>query len=156
MKQMALKLMLAAGGFTPFRLAHRSKALVLMYHRFGAEADDAQLGRELSASKARLELILGCEVSNFCYPNGDADERVRRAAAHAGYTSAVTDEPGLIDARRCDPLALPRIPVESDFAHFAQSTSGFEQLKTHLRRRPSGGRVAGPGGEPALTDHAAR
>ena len=95
--------------------------------------DDARLRRELRESKARLEGVLGRPVEVFCYPNGNADERVRREAASAGYTCAVTDEEGLIDARRADALALRRIPADPDFAHFVQSTSGFDELKNRLR-----------------------
>lgn len=107
-------------------------------HPILTNVDDARLRRELRESKARLEGVLGRRVEVFCYPNGDADGRVRREAESAGYTCAVTDEEGLIDARRADPLALPRIPADPDFAHFVQSTSGFDELKNRLR----GGRRA--------------
>lgn len=105
--------------------------------------DDARLRRELRDSKARLESVLGRAVEGFCYPNGDADGRVRREAELAGYTRAVTVEEGLIDVRRADPLALSRIPADQDFAHFVQSTSGFDAFKNRLRRdRNSAGDAA--------------
>ena len=39
MKQALLNLMLRTGVFTPFRLAHRSQALILCYHRFSQQAE---------------------------------------------------------------------------------------------------------------------
>ncbi|HKQ77331.1 MAG TPA: polysaccharide deacetylase family protein [Blastocatellia bacterium] len=93
---------------------------------------DARLQLELSDSKSRLEEILGHRVDLFCYPNGDNDERVRREVSRAGYRAAVTVMNGL-NQRGDDPLTLRRVHTERDFAHFLQSTSGFEQLKNHLR-----------------------
>lgn len=100
---------------------------------------DEQLRRELVDSRSRLEDELRRPATLFCYPNGDEDARVRREVARAGYTAAVTTRPGLNDARS-DPFALRRVHTEDDLAHFAQSTSGFEQLKTRLRR--GGGRAS--------------
>ena len=44
---------------------------------------------ELAASKAALEAILGQPVTSLCYPYGDADDRVQKAAA-ALYEIAFT------------------------------------------------------------------
>ena len=107
-------------------------------HPILTTTDDAQLGRELRDSRARLEAELGHAVELFCYPNGVFDERVRRETASAGYRCAVTTEPGLNERRAADPLTLRRVPAESDLPHFVQSTSGFEQLKNRLRgHRPA-------------------
>ncbi len=95
---------------------------------------DERLEHELSESRAQLETVLKRRIEHFCYPNGDYDERVQREVARAGYGSAVTVVDGL-NERGEDPLALRRIHTESDMAHFAQSTSGIEQLKNSLRRR---------------------
>ena len=104
-------------------------------HPILTTTDDDELRRELRDSRARLGAELGREVELFCYPNGAFDERVRREAAGAGYLCAVTTEPGLNERRGADPLALRRVPAETDLPHFVQSTSGFEQLKNRLRRR---------------------
>lgn len=40
MKQAVLNLMLKTGVFTPFRLAHRSQALILCYHRFSQQEEN--------------------------------------------------------------------------------------------------------------------
>lgn len=55
---------------------------------------DAQLRREVSDSKHRLEDMLGVEVKSFAYPYGGVDGRVRAAVAEAGYQLAFTAIPG--------------------------------------------------------------
>lgn len=102
-------------------------------HPILTRVDDASLRRELCESRARLEEILARRVELFCYPNGNVDERVRRETELAGYTSAVTVDPGLVHVGN-DPLALKRLAADPDFAHFVQSTSGFEGWKNKLLR----------------------
>jgi peptidoglycan/xylan/chitin deacetylase (PgdA/CDA1 family) len=96
-----------------------------------------RLLRELEQSRRRLEEMLGHTVTLFCYPNGAYNRVVRDAVARAGYQLAVTSDDGLNDAT-IDPLALRRIQnEEQDLAHFLQSTSGFEEAKNALLRRPA-------------------
>ncbi|MFL6256898.1 MAG: polysaccharide deacetylase family protein, partial [Pyrinomonadaceae bacterium] len=102
-------------------------------HPILTTTDDAQLAAELHVSRERLETELGHPVGLFCYPNGAYDARVRRETERAGYLCAVTTEHGLNERRAADPLALRRVPAETDLPHFVQSTSGFEQLKNRLR-----------------------
>jgi peptidoglycan/xylan/chitin deacetylase (PgdA/CDA1 family) len=94
--------------------------------------DDEQLYQELIASRARLEEMLGRQVTLFCYPNGRSDARVQRATANAGYRCAVTNVLGMNTAHT-PLLAMRRVCPQPDLAHFVQSTSGFEQLKLQLR-----------------------
>lgn len=101
-------------------------------HPILTNVGEAVLRAELEESKSRLEAELGHAVKLFCYPNGDYDARVRRAVEEAGYTCAVTVEPGLNDSMS-DMLALKRVHTEQDLARFAQATSGFEQVKNRLR-----------------------
>lgn len=101
-------------------------------HPILTQVGDARLDREMVGSKSRLEAELGRAVSLFCYPNGDADTRVIRAARRAGYRAAVTIEEGFND-KPCNLLALRRVHSETDFARFLQRTSGFEQMKNRLR-----------------------
>ena len=101
-------------------------------HPILTNLDEAVLRAELKESKARLEAELGHAVKLFCYPNGNYDARVRRAVEEAGYTCAVTVEPGLNDGVS-DMLALKRVHTEQDLARFAQATSGFEQVKNRFR-----------------------
>ncbi|MGI8997791.1 MAG: polysaccharide deacetylase family protein [Pyrinomonadaceae bacterium] len=101
-------------------------------HPILTNVTDENLRRELRESKARLEDMLNRGVELFCYPNGDTDARVRGEVERANYKCAVTTLPGLNDGRS-DPLSLSRVPAENDLAHFAQATSGFDQLKDKLR-----------------------
>jgi hypothetical protein len=121
-------------------------------HPILPHVDDERLQRELRQSRERLEEVLGRSVELFCYPNGDLDARVRGEVERAGYTCAVSTVPGLNDLHD-DPLALRRISTTADLAHFAQSTSGFEQLKDKLWQFARAPRA--PRGEKA-TDAAAR
>jgi peptidoglycan/xylan/chitin deacetylase (PgdA/CDA1 family) len=88
---------------------------------------------EVGESRERIEGVLGHRVNLFCYPNGNYNMTVQQEAARAGYLCAVTSEPGF-NAAGANPLALRRIHTERDLAHFVQSTSGFEQAKSRLRR----------------------
>ena len=101
-------------------------------HPILTNVGDERLRRELRDSKSHLEEVLRHQVDLFCYPNGDNDERVQSEVARAGYRAAVTVVNGL-NQRGDDPLSLRRVHTERDFAHFLQSTSGFEQLKKRLR-----------------------
>jgi peptidoglycan/xylan/chitin deacetylase (PgdA/CDA1 family) len=100
-------------------------------HPILTNVDGERLRRELNDSRSRLESILGRSVRLFCYPNGDSNSTVEQEARRAGYTCAVTTEEGL-NGERSNPLALMRIPTACHFARFAQSTSGFEQVKDKL------------------------
>lgn len=101
-------------------------------HPILTNINDERLESELRGSKTKLEAELGRQVELFCYPNGNYDARVKRAAANAGYSSAVTVEAGL-NRNGCDLFALRRVHTEHDFARFLQSTSGFEQVKEKVR-----------------------
>jgi peptidoglycan/xylan/chitin deacetylase (PgdA/CDA1 family) len=103
-------------------------------HPILLRVDGDRLAHELTASKRRLEAMLGREVTSFCYPNGDTNSIVRTAVEQAGYRLAVTTEAGLND-KETDPLSLRRIHTERDPVRFAQSTCGFEQLKERIRGR---------------------
>jgi peptidoglycan/xylan/chitin deacetylase (PgdA/CDA1 family) len=106
-------------------------------HPILTRINDECLKQELHDSRSRLEEVLGHRVEQFCYPNGDNDERVQCEVARAGYRIAVTCVGGLND-RGDDPLTLRRVHTERDLAHFIQSTSGFEHAKAALRTRFKG------------------
>jgi peptidoglycan/xylan/chitin deacetylase (PgdA/CDA1 family) len=55
MKQVLLNLMQRTGAFAPFRLANRSKALILTYHRFGE--DEAGLKTTARVFEAQLQYL---------------------------------------------------------------------------------------------------
>lgn len=56
-------------------------------HPHLTQCDDATLARELAESRAACEAGMGLPCPSIAYPYGDCDERVRRAAAAAGYTT---------------------------------------------------------------------
>ena len=70
MKRAALNLMVAAGAFAPFRIANRSKALILMYHRF-SETDDSvstsarTFDEQLAYLKAHYHLVPLSEIAEY-------------------------------------------------------------------------------------------
>jgi peptidoglycan/xylan/chitin deacetylase (PgdA/CDA1 family) len=68
--------------------------------------DDAALRNELRDSRAAIEEITGRPCRTMAYPYGLHDERVRAAAADAGYGLAWAWLPG-----RWDALAAPRLPA---------------------------------------------
>jgi peptidoglycan/xylan/chitin deacetylase (PgdA/CDA1 family) len=109
-------------------------------HPILTNIDGERLRRELTDSKSKLESILGRSVDLFCYPNGDSNDSVEREVARAGYRCAVTTEQGLND-EHSNPLALMRIPTAHQLARFAQSTSGFEQVKVRIIGARAGARI---------------
>jgi peptidoglycan/xylan/chitin deacetylase (PgdA/CDA1 family) len=112
-------------------------------HPILTNVSQTRLRSELVESRAKLEAMLNRKVDLFCYPNGDYNSAVRKEVERAGYACAVTVEHGL-NPQTADPLALKRIHTETDFAHFVQSASGFEQVKANLyRMRTKGMKAAG-------------
>lgn len=69
---------------------------------------DADVAREVSASKSELERRLEERVTAFAYPSGDHDERVRLAVQKAGYTFAFTTRAGVYRFGD-DRLTVPRV-----------------------------------------------
>lgn len=77
------------------------------------ECSEMQLDDEIAGGKADLEKLLGNEVTQFCYPYGRYDERVRAVVVRAGYQAAVTITTGR--ARKSDDrFALPRVAVHGN------------------------------------------
>lgn len=97
-------------------------------HPILTNIEQARLDDELRISKQRLETVLGRAVEHFCYPNGSFDERVRLSVEKAGYKSSVTTDYGF-NKTGANRFALNRIDALPAIENFAQSASGFEQLK---------------------------
>lgn len=74
------------------------------------QCEDAQLHDEIHGSKAALEDRLGAPVTQFCYPYGDADDRVAGAVREAGFAAATTTRRGRAFAGM-DLWQLPRVQV---------------------------------------------
>jgi peptidoglycan/xylan/chitin deacetylase (PgdA/CDA1 family) len=72
------------------------------------QVDDATLAHELEDSKAAIEAELGRPCTSLAYPYGAMDERVRLAAAAAGYAGAGTIPRILYPPA---PLMWPRTPI---------------------------------------------
>lgn len=81
-----------------------------MSHPLLPQLDAAALESELGQSRRLLEDWLKVPVRGFSYPNGDQDDRVRAAVAHAGCTHACVTSTGRNDTH-ADPLRLRRIDM---------------------------------------------
>ncbi len=68
-----------------------------------------ELRHEMEYSRKRLEQIFDVPIDFFCYPGGNHNDKVERAAREAGYLAATTIRPGA--ATPADLYALPRIFV---------------------------------------------
>lgn len=71
------------------------------------ELDDSALAHELDRSRALLDELGMTGPLAFCYPDGRHDQRVRWAAANAGFSLACTVESGPVTTAS-DPMAMPR------------------------------------------------
>jgi len=100
-------------------------------HPILTRVPDDRLRAELCDSRARIEQMVARPADLFCYPNGDYDERVYRAAKAAGYRCAVTIEPGL-NGPGSDLFKLRRVHTQDNLVRFIQNTSGFEQVKNRI------------------------
>ena len=87
-----------------------------------------ELEFELKTSKKRLEEVLERRVEHFCYPNGSLNKAVEKAVENAGYKSATTTNYGFNNSQ-IDKFLLNRIDAQSAIENFAQSASGFENLR---------------------------
>ncbi|MDL5050546.1 polysaccharide deacetylase family protein [Oscillatoria amoena NRMC-F 0135] len=65
---------------------------------------------EIAASRKRIEDEFQVPVNSFCYPYGDCNGQIARMAAEAGYSNAVTLEPG-VNASGQNPFLLRRFSV---------------------------------------------
>jgi peptidoglycan/xylan/chitin deacetylase (PgdA/CDA1 family) len=95
-------------------------------HPWLTTLSDADLDRELSASRARCEERLGTACRSFAYPYGDHDARVVHAVRAAGYSVACTVPDAIREAEK---LAWPRIGLYN-----GESMLGF-RVKTSLMAR---------------------
>jgi peptidoglycan/xylan/chitin deacetylase (PgdA/CDA1 family) len=66
---------------------------------------------EIAGGRSDLTRLTGRAPSGFAYPHGRWDGASRAAVARAGYAWAVTSRPALVDPRRYDRYALPRMAV---------------------------------------------
>ena len=76
-------------------------------HRDLRRLPDLELEQELDGSRRRLQEMLGVQVQAISYPFGRCDERVRAAAAAAGYRIGFSMCPPWPNAR-VEPLSIRR------------------------------------------------
>lgn len=81
-----------------------------LMHRSLTSMPDYELTSELNTSRKALSELTGSDVRSMSYPFGDHDERVHRAARHAGFTYAGTSSPGTCD-ESTDPMQIPRVDI---------------------------------------------
>lgn len=75
--------------------------------------DDDTLAQELRSSRARLEDICGCAVTEAGIPFGRYDARVLRALRAAGYTAAWSSDGGRL---HLDAFLRPRTSLRGDMS----------------------------------------
>jgi len=94
-------------------------------HAFLPELSPEEVRFELTASKKRLEDLLGHEVRLFSYPAGGVTPAIEQAVKDAGYAGAVTTNYGSV---RNDPYAMHRVKVSDssrNLFRFWTKVSGF-------------------------------
>jgi peptidoglycan/xylan/chitin deacetylase (PgdA/CDA1 family) len=88
----------------------------------------ADMAAEIAGSKRRIESQLDRAAPHFCYPNGRMRDIGPAAAAvrEAGFTTAVTTEPG-VNRAGADPFLLRRIGVDTSYppAYFEQCAAAI-------------------------------
>jgi peptidoglycan/xylan/chitin deacetylase (PgdA/CDA1 family) len=72
---------------------------------------------QLVASRAFLRRTFHVPANSFCYPSNRYDATVVAAVKAAGYTNALTENPGF--ATRADPYLLDRFEIEGGVASLA-------------------------------------
>lgn len=77
------------------------------------EVDDAELRRQVTESRDRIEEHTSVRVRTFCYPRGDFDTRVKAAVRDAGYDLACTTMEGCV-TEDTHPFSLRRTFVAND------------------------------------------
>lgn len=106
-------------------------------HPILSQVDREQLWAEIAGGKEHMEQRLGSPVLHFAYPNGGRRDYTPEAVemvAKAGYRAAVTSVWGS-NTPSTSPFELRRIAAPHDWAHFAQSVSGFEQVRLRMQAR---------------------
>jgi peptidoglycan/xylan/chitin deacetylase (PgdA/CDA1 family) len=71
----------------------------------------AELQQQLVQSRRFLQGVLHVPVNSFCYPSNRYDPAVVAAVKAAGYTNALTENPGFATPHT-DPYLLPRFEIE--------------------------------------------
>jgi peptidoglycan/xylan/chitin deacetylase (PgdA/CDA1 family) len=131
------------------QLASRGEGVELgahtVNHPYLDELDLERVREEVTASKSRLEELVGREIGTFAYPYGAYDRRVREAVIDAGFRSAASVKNAI--SHRCDdPWAIARWTVgrtttAEEIARILAG-AGAPPAWQHVRLRTRGYRIA--------------
>ncbi len=83
----------------------------LLQHRKLTDMPEAEQVEQLNRSREGLEAITQAPVTSIAYPYGAYDESVMEMTRAAGYSYAVTTEPG-VNRSTTDPLCLKRFTAK--------------------------------------------
>ena len=89
---------------------------------------------------------LGVPARAFCYPGGYVDQIVRDMVEQAGYTVAVTTEPG-VNYPGVDPLRLSRVGLSWEAPRHLALKLAFYGLTLWWRAKAAQRRAPGPAGK---------
>jgi peptidoglycan/xylan/chitin deacetylase (PgdA/CDA1 family) len=98
-------------------------------HAMLPDLDDPALRQEVEGARATLSSWLGSEVTGFCYPDGNHDDRTVAAVRRAGHAHACTTRDG-VHVQGGDPYRIPRVDVAPQ-----RVTNGSRQLDLTAFRR---------------------
>jgi peptidoglycan/xylan/chitin deacetylase (PgdA/CDA1 family) len=82
-----------------------------MTHPILPLCNDTSLQNEIVLSRKILQENLNTPITSFCYPNGDADQRIINLVEEAGYTKAVTTKWGQ-NKNSNSPFTLKRFDIQ--------------------------------------------
>lgn len=108
------------------------------FHSRLSQCTDGQIREELIRSKQILESKLGVEVNTLAYPFGqshDYDQRVTKAAAEVGYTSAYTTLQTCFRSITKG-FEIPRVVIDASDSDidFLQKISGNRNFVAYIER----------------------
>lgn len=76
---------------------------------------DEEQRKQIFESKRDLEALLGCQISTFCYPYGNYNNRTLKYVKEAGYRFGITTHGGFADLAQTR-YELPRIAIINAFS----------------------------------------
>jgi peptidoglycan/xylan/chitin deacetylase (PgdA/CDA1 family) len=84
--------------------------------------DASDLEQQVAGSRQFLQSTFHIPVNSFCYPSSKYDAAVVAAVKAAGYTNAVTENPGFATPST-NPFLLPRFEIEGGVSELAADLS---------------------------------
>lgn len=109
------------------------------FHPILPQCDDDTARDEITLSKQHLERDFGFVINTLAYPNGDYSPRDIRLAKEAGYTCAITVDPGYNDLQtdlfRLKRFSVNEVPTMDEF--IVKASGCFAIIKNLIRKRKS-------------------